>query len=298
MHETNHKKALVVTKEEDLGSGVVEVLRDLGYDCTRVRAGSASAREEVQDELIRNRFDLIVAQQRMSPYSVADLLRDVETIDGTGLPAVVCLADDDSYHDTFIRKGGSGFVPLEPGVIDLQQAVAKGLLQAQEARQSRKVSKANVLRVIDRFTKEKDFQEFILRIFRELEYSGVRPASGGLERGKDIVCWERNRMRHSEYVGVQIKLGDVHGSSGTSGITELRRQAVEAFGISVPFADGDHDLDKFVIVASGTINESARDKLSGLVRNDHFHRRLYFLDREEIADLVVSSCPSLLTRIE
>jgi CheY-like chemotaxis protein len=289
-------KALVVTKEEDLGTRIVEYLEHLGYECARARAGTTEARDEVQQLLFTTRFDLIITQQRMSPYSAADLLRDVETMDGTGVPGVVCLADDESYQDTFRRQGGSSFQVPEAG--GLLQALEKGLREAMEHRASQKASKATALGFIDSLQSEDKFQKFIERIFRELEYSAVRVTHGRFERARSIVCFERNRMRQPEYVGVQIKMGNIDGNGGTSGMTELRRQANEAFGIKVPFDDGEHDLDKVVIVASGSINEDARHKLSELLLSDHFHRRIYFLDREAIADLVVTSCPAVLAGLE
>jgi len=289
---------LLVIKEDRLAIGIGELLAALRYDCTRVSAGSVSTSSEVQAALANARFDLIIAQQRMSPYSATNLLHDVETIDGTGLPAVICLAENDSDHNAFIRQGGSSFLVLEPGTVDLEHALAKGLQEVQKHREYKKTSKSNVLRVIEGFKKESEFQEFVLRILRELEYFGVRPPAGPLDKGRDIVCWERNRMGYREYVGIQVKLGDVHGAGGTSGLTELGREALEAFLSQVPFADGDHDLDKYVIITAGRINENARDKLSRFALKLNIHRRIYFLDREELADLVVTSCPALLARLE
>lgn len=298
MSEIDKKRVLIVVKEEDLATGIAEVLNALGYDCVFVRAGSTKTSVEVQEALAKVHFDLVVAQQRMSPYSAANLLHDVEKADGTGVPAVICLAENDSDHNAFIRQGGSGFVVLEPGTVNLTQALGKGLDQVQKHREHKKASKSNVLRVIDGFTKEVAFQDFVLKIFRELEYSGVRASGGPLEEGKDIVCWERNRMGYREYVGVQIKLGDVTGGSGTSGLTELSREALEAFLGHAAFVDGDRDLDKYVIITAGRMNEPARQKLSDFARKLSIHRRIYFLDREELADLVVNSCPALLARLE
>ena len=294
----SERRALVVTKEADLAAGIIAILEGLDYPCTHVRAGSSAARREVQEKLQTMRFDLIVAQQRMSPYSVFELLHDVDTFAGAYLPSVMCLADNMKERNAFIRRGGSAFVPFEPGQKTLAQTIDEGFNQVRGHRNFKKASKSSVLRIIDGFRDEHEFQKFIERIFRELDYSGVRRTDGRLESGRNVVCWENNRMGHREYTGVQVKMGDVHASAGTSGVGELRRLAIEAFGLQVSFADGDHDLDKFVIVTSGSINEFARRELSGYIRADHSFRRIYFLDREELADMVVRLCPALLARLE
>jgi CheY-like chemotaxis protein len=287
-------KALVVTKEPALARQVVDVLERRSFSCNVVEASTAASRDEVLRLLATTRFELVVAQQRMSPYSASEVLQDVNASDGTLRPAVVCLAHDASDRNTFIRRGGAGFIVVEPGKVDLEE----GFRQVERYRRDQSTNKSKVLRTIAEFAREDVFQLFILEVFEELNYSGIRRTHGPGEMGRDIVCCEVNRLNRKEYVGVQIKLGDIHGSGGTSGITELWRQAMEAFASRVSFDEGERYLDKFVIIASGRINESARAKLTEFTISGHSHRRIFFLDREELADLIVTSCPALLARIE
>ncbi|HUP63268.1 MAG TPA: hypothetical protein VNA69_22955 [Thermoanaerobaculia bacterium] len=291
-------RALVVTKEAYLGTQTVEFLKEQGYLCELVKAGTDTARQAVRNALSRNWFDLVIAQQRMSPYSASEVLREVNAANGFLRPAVVCLAYDASDRNTFIREGGGGFIMLEPGQKDLCDAIADGLSQVERYRQYQSTSKTKVRAFIDLFAREDKFQLFVEEIFHELKYSGVRRTHGPFEKGKDIVCYEVNKMSRNEYVGVQIKRGDVHASGGRRSLTDLWRQSLEAFNSRVAFPDGEHYLDKFIVIVSGRINELARDKLKDFLKSSHAHRRIFFLDREELADLVVTSCPALLATIE
>jgi DNA-binding response OmpR family regulator len=295
---TRPKKALLVIKEPALAAGLAEILRLIGYEWDLIIAETDDATVAVQRAVKSNHYDVIIGQQRMSPYSGFNLLHDVLKAARTSFPAVVCLAENDSAHDTFIRQGGASYKTLQPGTISLLERVEEAVEDAREYRDQKKADKMTVLRRIASFTTERKFQEFVIDILRMLEYSGVCESSGPSENGRDILCWETNRMGNTEYIGIQVKLGDVHGGGGTSGLSELRRQAAEAFGIPAPFPDGHHHLDKFVIITAGGMTPNAREKLSSFAENDHIHRRIYFLDREELADLVVKSCPALLVGIE
>jgi DNA-binding NarL/FixJ family response regulator len=294
---TDHH-ALIVTKESELGAQSAMILQKQQYRCEVFQAGSASARDDVRNALSGKRFHLVIAQQRMSPYSASEVLHDVNAANGPVRPAVVCLAYDGSDRNTFIRDGGAGFILLEPGQKDLRDAIADALSQVQQHDQYQSSKKRRALEYIDRFVREDKFQHFIEEIFHELKYLGVRRTHGPTEKGKDIVCYEVNRMGRAEYVGVQIKLGDVHASGGRGSLTDLWRQSLEAFNSRVAFPEGTQYLDKFVVIASGRINELARDKLMDSLRSSHAHRRIIFLDREELADLLVSSCPALLASLE
>lgn len=286
-------RALVVTKESNLGEQSVAVLKTQLYECESIKADADTARDAVRSALAAHSFDLVIAQQRMSPYSASEVLRDVNATSGRTRPAVVCLAYDGSDRNTFIREGGAGFVVLEPGQVNLDSALSEGLRQVQQHRDFQRDQKNRVLMAIDRFGREDEFQLFVLDIFRELKYFGVRRTHGVIEKGRDLVCWELNRMARHEFVGVQIKLGDVHASSGGNSVTELWRQAIEAFHSPVPFPSGQQYLDKFVVIVSGRMNEIARTKLSDFVTSSHLQRRIHFFDREELADLIVTSCPEI-----
>jgi CheY-like chemotaxis protein len=298
LNRPDHPKVLVVTKEATLGTHSAGILEGHGYYCQVMTAGTSDAIIEVREQLAREHFDLVFAQQHMSPDSAFDVLRYVNKAMGLAQPAVVCLAIDPTAHNAFIREGGASFVPLEPGEVDLRTVIEQGLREAKEYLRHRSTSKARVLQTVDRYTREGAFQVFIMDIFQELKYFGVRLAHGVIEKGKDIVCWEVNKLNQKEFVGVQIKLGDVHAAADGAGITALWAQSLEAFNSEIDFPDGKQVLDKFVVIASGTINEIARNKLTDFLRRHDCQRRVFFLDREEIADLVVTSCPALLERIE
>jgi hypothetical protein len=294
---TPERNALVVTKEVALGFHSAAILKKRGYQPFVIKAGTDAAVTEVREQLVRQRFDVVFVQQHMSPDSAFDVLRYINKTDGPLRPAVVCLAIDPTSHNDFIREGGASFCLLQPGQLDFRESISNGLRESSEWIRAQSTSKTRVLQLIDDYTREDKFQGLILDIFHELNYFGIRLAHGVIEKGKDIVCWEVNKMNYKEFVGVQIKLGDVNAAAD-GGITALWAQSIEAFSSEVDFGDGKHFLDKFAVIASGTINEIARYKLGDFLKNNHFQRRIFFLDREDIADLIVTSCPMLRMRIK
>ena len=289
--------ALVVTKEESLGKRTVEILsEEHGYQCRLVLVGAWKDFVKVAKELSLASFDLIVGQQRMSPYSARDLLLEVrEKSPGISSP-VACLAFDASNRNSFIRSGGAAFEPVEPSYNGLQKNISELLRQVTEFTDGRRGTKDAAYRLIDACRDERTFHKLGKAIFDQLGYRGTRLLHGPWERGCDILCWEVNKLGRKEHLGIQMKCGDIDDSSGKRGITELRNQALKALNSPILVDDEERRLDKFVVMASGMIKPSARVMLVEFLRGNHHYRRTFFLDREEIAELLVRSCQSLLGR--
>jgi len=117
---------------------------------------------------------------------------------------------------------------------------------------------------------------------------------GALERGKDIVFYETNKLGFKEFVGVQVKMGDLKAAvKGSQHVTGLWYQALQALNHPVSYAGQEHFLDKFVILVSGTINPWAEEQTRDFLRKNKYDKRVFCLGREEIADLIVNGCPAL-----
>ena len=290
--------ALIVTKDEQLGRLARDVLGglELGFRCRRFRVDSHQKRRELLEVLAGTRFDFVVAQQQMSPYSALELLRDLNDIRRQDGVAVVCLADDDEGKNEFKAEGGEDFLVLKPAVESRRRRLSQCVREIRDFRAKQAASKTRVIARLERYSLEKDFRELTIDLFRELGFHGVRLTHGPNERGCDIVCWDVNRLARTEYVGIQVKLGDVSGSAGPGGVTTIFvNQAVEALTGKVAFPQGERALDIFIVMVSGLINQPARTKLSGFLSERGFRNRIVFLDREDIADLIVTSAQALLT---
>jgi hypothetical protein len=290
------RQALIVTKELELAVQSAMILQKQHYRCEVFKAG-LGARRGAERAL----------RQAVPPRDCTATHVAVLRIRGSARRQRCERPGTAGGGVSRLRRVGPQYVhprrrsrihPARTGTKDLRDAIADALLQVQQHDQYQSSKKRKALEHIDRFVREDKFQLFIEEMFHELRYLGVRRTHGPTEKGKDIVCYEVNRMGRAEYVGIQIKLGDVHASGGRGSLTDLWRQSLEAFNSRVAFPEGEQYLDKFVVIASGRINELARDKLMDFLRSSHAHRRIFFLDREELADLLVSSCPAVLASIE
>jgi hypothetical protein len=290
---------LVVLQTEDLCLLFREFLEKEGYEGVCVSVDSESERNQVQQLLARRQFDLVLIQESVRWYPPKKLVDDVKEMDGEGRSEVVCLAYDRDGRalSQFMQAGGAGFVPFDMGHSDLKEVFAQAHETAEESRKNKEPKKDKVLRAIDRYSKEVGFHQFALAMFDEL-YPAARLTHGTLEKGKDIICWEINKMGFREYVGVQIKLGDVDGSVGKDGAAELFRQVLEGLGLPDDVDEGTLYMDKFVVMVSGVINKAARGRLNEFVRRYRLDRRVFFLDRNNIAAAVVEHCPRFFATLK
>jgi CheY-like chemotaxis protein len=292
--EELRRKALAVTQQKDLGSRVAAILVREGYECLCVAVEQASSRREVQKALTSSRFDLVLTQQRMISYNALEVLDDTKVAAAGRLLPVACLAYDDNDRNVFHLKDGAAFRVYDSVREPLADAIAD-LLRQVHGWLTYKLSGRNVvLQAIDRYDLEVRFHEFAIKMFRELRYSDVRHNHGPAEKGKDIIFWEENKLGEREYTGVQIKLGNIDGSTGENGASKIFLQVFDAFSSHMEFVEEGRIPDKYVLMATGEIKKEARAKLKEYLRRYHLRGQIFFLDRQQIADLVIGSCPDLV----
>lgn len=142
----------------------------------------------------------------------------------------------------------------------------------------------------------------VMPLLRRMGFEGLRKVEfhGREEFGRDVMPFRQSTAFGTfEYVAVQTKAAKIHGTASRPGNAgEIISQAQQAFGVS--FIDESDNvrkrIDKFVVVASGSITPSARrhieesfeenrhlvlidlDKLVALVRNNRLHYHVLFAD--------------------
>lgn len=284
------EKILVLGKEEDFAKGCMAVLNAQGYSCSYRIVDSQFSLEALIETLTKLNWPrLVVAQFRMSPYSAPALVRD---LDKAALPISIEVAaladyDDDNDRHEFIRAGGAGFDVIDPGGVGLKRVLGNVLDQVASYRRNQGNRRREVVNYLRSITDEAKFRGFAIKLFRELGFCEVRETHGPDERGKDLVFYEKNRMGEIEFVGVQAKVGGLHGNVSRKGnVTAVWLQTVEALNGRVHKGGENHYLDKFVVLTSGEISSSARQKLADFLRPTKYDKRIYFFDQSKIADLV------------
>lgn len=122
-------------------------------------------------------------------------------------------------------------------------------------------SKIERLRLLD----EKALREDVLvPLLGRMGYKAVTVYHGSRERGKDIVCFDYDRLQNREYMAVVVKTADLDGSiNSANGLPEVVRQVQQCF--DVPYEDL-FGMDRVTmhevwVVTSGRVVSGAADSI-------------------------------------
>jgi len=289
------QQVLILTKEKALGTQCEKVLHAQGCECTRMLVNEEFTSEMLLDKLVLEGQEVVLCEFRMSPYTALKLLRDLNGASLTSRVQVAALSFEDRHLDEFYRLGGAAHGLLQPGERELKEVIEETWRRIQDNRSHIGKNRSEVIAYLRSLKDERVFRQFAIDLFRHLEYQEVHEAHGALEVGKDIIFYEQNKMGEIEYVGVQAKIGDIHGTVSRSGnATALWLQTMEALNSEIFFGGASHYLDKYVILASGTISNPARTKIEEFLRNNKYNKRVYFWGQEKIADVKVQYAPTFI----
>jgi hypothetical protein len=121
------------------------------------------------------------------------------------------------------------------------------------------------------------------------EYHGAR------EHGKDIVCFDVDRLGERRYLSVVAKTGDISGSiSSSSGLGQVVAQIEQSF--NEPY----HDLfgmrsvtmDEVWVVTSGRVIPGAADTVMGKLSKTNLDKRLRIIWGERLVDRIDEHYPT------
>ncbi len=116
-----------------------------------------------------------------------------------------------------------------------------------------------------------------------VEYHGPR------EHGKDIICFDIDRLGQRRYLAIVAKVGDLTGSvSSNSGLSEAVTQAEQCFN------EDYHDLfgmrtitmDEVWIVTTGRVISGAADSVMGRLKKTNLAKLVRILSGEQLVDLI------------
>lgn len=129
-------------------------------------------------------------------------------------------------------------------------------------------------------------KELVEPILRKLNFESVRYTHGTKEYGKDFICSERDKFGELNFIGIQVKAGNVSGKVN-SNIDELIGQFDDAF--SMPFYQlGKEDklyISKFIILISGKFTDNAKEKIIEKT-SKNLRSNLVFIDRVKLLNLI------------
>ncbi len=283
-------RVVVLTKDPLLGEDCARILTAWGHTCTTRAAGEDFDMQAFLDWLARDGQEVVLCEFLMSPLTALGLLNDLQVASLSTRVAVATLAYDNAGQKEFFKKSGAAYVVLGKSTPDLRVALEDAWSQLASHRQDEGQHRIDVIEYLRRITlerREDKLRRFAVELFNRLKYSEVRLAHGSREMGKDLVFYEKNGMGELEFVGVQVKAGDIHANVAKArNVTALWLQVFEAINSKIVFGGVRRSLDKYVILISGEFNEDARAKIAEF--QDTFrHVRIYPWDRAKLADVVV-----------
>jgi Restriction endonuclease len=282
-------KVLVLTREEEksFGERWAEALNlTYGCDCALMVVNEEFTSGAFLERLAKEGREVVLCEFQMASHTAVSLQRTLNGANMSSRVQIATLSAKRSDPGEFYWLGGAAYEEL--GEREPAEVLAEVWQKLQVHRHRMGEGRSEVIALLKSFIDERDFREFAVQLFQHLQYEWVHKTHGPMEAGKDLVFYEQNRMGEVEYVGVQAKIGDVSASVAQPWSANiLLLQTVAALNNRIDHLGRSHYLDKYVILASGTITEPARKQIGEFLRSNKYDKRVYFWGQEEIADVKV-----------
>lgn len=121
---------------------------------------------------------------------------------------------------------------------------------------------------------------------------------GPMERGKDIICFDVDRLGNRFNLAIVAKCDDLTGSvSDSRGVREVVYQVEQAFREPVRdlFGMREIDIEQVWIVTSGRVLPTAAEAVLGVMKATNLHRRIRIISGENLVALIDRYFPSYWT---
>jgi hypothetical protein len=142
---------------------------------------------------------------------------------------------------------------------------------------------------------EKALRESVLvPLLTRMGFKAVTIYHGPRERGKDIICFDFDRLGNREYFAVVAKVTDLDGSVSTSNnLREAVYQVEQCFDI--PYQDlfgmTRVVIDRVWIITSGRIKSGAEESVYSHLEKQNLSRVVRFIARQQLLQLIDEHYP-------
>lgn len=148
----------------------------------------------------------------------------------------------------------------------------------------------NEKKEILRSLSEKQFrQELIIPLLSKIGYIAPIEYHGVNERGKDIVCFEYDRLKEQRFLAVVAKIGDLTGNASTnSGLMTIVNQVHQAF--DNPYEDLYNMRQVFInevwVMTTGKIVSGAQDSVINTLRKNNLDKQIRIIGDDRLIQLI------------
>lgn len=137
---------------------------------------------------------------------------------------------------------------------------------------------------------EKEFrQDLIIPLLSKMGYLAPIEYHGTNERGKDIICFEYDRLNEQRFLSVVAKTGDLSGNAATnSGLMTVVNQVQQAF--DSPYEDLYNMRQVFInevwVMTTGKIVSGAQDSVINTLRKNNLDKQIRIIGDDRLIHLI------------
>lgn len=137
---------------------------------------------------------------------------------------------------------------------------------------------------------EKEFrQDLIIPLLSKMGYLAPIEYHGTSERGKDIICFEYDRLNEQRFLSVVAKVGDLTGSAASNaGLMNVVSQVQQAF--DVPYEDLYNMRQVYInevwVMTSGKIVSGAQESVINTLRKNNLDKQIRIIGDDRLIYLI------------
>lgn len=137
---------------------------------------------------------------------------------------------------------------------------------------------------------EKEFrQDLIIPLLSKMGYLAPVEYHGTNERGKDIICFEYDRLNEQRFLSVVAKTGDLTGNAATnSGLMTVINQVQQAF--DNPYEDLYNMRQVFInevwVMTTGKIVSGAQESVINTLRKNNLDKQIRIIGDDRLIHLI------------
>jgi hypothetical protein len=137
---------------------------------------------------------------------------------------------------------------------------------------------------------EKEFrQDLIIPLLSKVGYLAPIEYHGTNERGKDIICFEYDRLNEQRFLSVVAKTGDLTGNAATNtGLMTVVNQVQQAF--DNPYEDLYNMRQVFInevwVMTTGKIVSGAQDSVINTLRKNNLDKQIRIIGDDRLIQLI------------
>ena len=138
-------------------------------------------------------------------------------------------------------------------------------------------------------------EQLLLPLMSRMGFKSVMLNHGSLERGKDIVCFDVNRLGEREYIAVVAKATDLDGNvSSPNSLQALVHQIEQCFDVEYCdlFGKKRITMDRVFVVTSRRITNGAQETVFGRLEKSNLSKMVNFVSGAQLAALLDEHFPA------